>query len=116
MLHWPTLTRRMSDAMGRTLLAFLMLCFVGLHVALPTATTSEQSVTIVSLVAGDAVGGSNDNAAPVSPDAAAKCHDGCNWLAEWHVPDVGGVPRSLPERLTRAIRPGLFSLDFPPPR
>lgn len=102
--------------MGRTLLALLMLCFVSLHAALPTATAGEQSVTIVSLVAGDAVEGDDDAAAPVSPDAAAKCHDGCSWLAEWHVPAVGGVPQPLPERRTRAIPPGLISLDSPPPR
>lgn len=102
--------------MGRTLLALMMLCFVSLHAALPTATASEQSAKIVSLVAGEAADSSDDDAAPISSDAAAKCHYSCSWLAEWHVPAVGEVPQSLAERRTRTIPPGLISLVFPPPR
>ena len=103
--------------MARTVLALLLLCFVSLHAALPSAAAGkEEPVKLVSLLGYDAADSGADDAAPISPDAAAKCHDSCSWLADWHVPAIREAHRSPAERHVRTMPPGLVSLVVPPPR
>ncbi|MEO9611558.1 MAG: hypothetical protein ABJG86_19265 [Nitratireductor sp.] len=101
--------------MARTLLALLLFCFVTLHAALPSAAAIEEPTTIVSLLPDDPADDGED-AAPLTPDAATKCHDSCNWLAAWHAPALREVHRSPLERRALSIRPGLLSQVVPPPK
>ncbi len=102
--------------MARTLLALLLLCFVSLHAALPMAAAGEEPVKLVSVLGNDGVDTGDDDGSSPSPEAVAKCHDSCSWLAEWHVPTIREIHLSSPDRLVRTIPPGIISLVVPPPR
>ncbi|SMH26421.1 hypothetical protein SAMN02982922_0238 [Mesorhizobium australicum] len=102
--------------MARTLLALLLFCFVSLHAALPSAAAIDEPSTIVTVLPDDAIGTAEDETAPMSPDAATKCHDSCSWLAAWHAPVLREAHRSPPERYARPILSGLVSQVVPPPR
>ncbi len=102
--------------MGRTLLALLMLCFVSLHAALPTAAAggedSFKQGSVLTYVETD----TGDDGAPASLGAAAKCHDGCSWLAAWHAPAFCETHASPLETPAGAGPPGIVALVVPPPR
>ena len=106
----------MSDAMGRTLLALLMLCFISLHAALTTAAAGEgepfKRGSVLTYVETD----TGDDGAPASLVAAAKCHDGCSWLAAWHAPAFCETHASPLERSAGTVPPGIVALVVPPPR
>lgn len=98
----------------RTLLVLFLLCFIGLHAALPSAALADEPVKIASFLSDDGTDG--DGEQPASPDAKAACHDSCSWLANWYAPEIREPHRSLTERRTRAISSGLPLLVVPPPR
>lgn len=112
----PTLTRKTSDVMAKTLLALLLFCFVSLHAALPAAAAVDETVKIVSLVSDDTADTGNDEVVPPVADAAAACHDGCSWLADWHSPVLREALRSPQNGRSRTIPPGLIALVAPPPK
>ena len=99
--------------MIRPLLSLLVCCFVGLYTVLPSAAAGEDPVMFASVLVED---GADDVAVQVSPDAATKCHDVCNWLAAWHVPVIHEARRSPAEDRIRALLPGFISSAVPPPR
>lgn len=100
--------------MVRTLLALLLLCFVSLHAALPAAAAGEEPAQLVSVLGDEGADTGSDDAP--SPEATAKCHDSCSWLAEWHVPVVREAHPSSPNRLIHTLPPGVFPSVVPPPR
>lgn len=102
--------------MARTLLALLLFCFVSLHAALPAAAAVDETVNIVSLVADDSADTGDDEVVPPAADATAACHDGCNWLADWHSPDPRETLRSPQNGRSRTTPPGLIAQVAPPPK
>ena len=116
MRPWPILIRQMSEMMAKTLLAFLMFCLVSLQAAHPAAAAVEEPAMIVSLLSDSPQVSGEDEPVPVSPDAGTKCHDICNWLADWHAPELRELPRSPTEAGISTIPPGFIGSVVPPPR
>lgn len=102
--------------MIRPLLALLVCCFVGLYTVLPSAAAGEYPVTFASVFVEVGAGSSDVADVQVSPDAATKCHDVCNWLAAWHVPVMREARRSPAEDRIRTLPPAFISSVTPPPR
>ncbi|MBL8583017.1 MAG: hypothetical protein JNL61_12445 [Rhizobiaceae bacterium] len=102
--------------MARTLLALFLFCFVSLHAALPAAAATDEPDKTVSLLAGEMADSEDEGDPRGSSDSATKCHDGCSWLADWHLPVLREALRSPQNGRSRTIPPGLVALVAPPPK